>query len=71
MADDKWRADCISVIKAAMAKETDEVKLRDMANALSGLVPYTPENVAPQPVMVVEKPKRRWGKGGKRKKGKK
>ena len=67
MPEDKWRSDCISVIKSAMAAETDDVKLRDMANALSGLVPYRPEEASPQPVMVVKKPKRRWGKGKKKK----
>ena len=70
MPKGKWRTDCISLIKGAMVKETDEQELKDMANALSGLVPYEPETATPQPVMVVSSPKKRWGKKGAKKKKK-
>ncbi len=65
----KWRTDAINVIKKAMADETNEYELKDMANALNGLVPYKPEGERPMPVRVVNNPKKKYGvKGPKKKK---
>ena len=53
MAKSDWRTKCIDLIKAEMVSEKDEQELKDMANALSGLVPYKPSPEMAQPVTLV------------------
>lgn len=63
-----WRDECISTIKTAMQTETNRQELREMSSALSGLIPWEPEEASPQPVVVVKKKKlRKKGKWGRRK----
>ncbi len=69
MAKSKWRTKCIDLIKAEMAGEKDEQELKDMANAMSGLVPYKPSFAEQTPMPVYDvKPRKGWGR---KKRGKK